>query len=106
MALIDRLAGFSGGVEDFRRIPLDHFWAHLVEMSQGRVTRQNMIDRFELDASETTELDWLIGKYNAQPTAAAKERFIELTRVFLVMAEGGFPGYATNADLTAKLNAL
>jgi hypothetical protein len=108
MSMIDRLAGFvdAGNDETFRRIPVDYFWAHLYELSQGRVTRAQIIARFNLDAAEVVELDWLIGKYNAQPNATAKTKFVELMRVFFIMAEGDAPGYTTNAQLQAKINAL
>src|SRR5574343_1089108 len=104
MALIYRLAGI--GTEEGGKLSVGAFWAHLYEMAKGKVTRQQMIDYFQLDAGEITELDWLIGRYNAQPNATAKASFVELMQVIFYMAESGVPGYTTNAGIVARINAI
>ena len=105
MALIDRLAGL-GDPETNRKLPITYFWACLYELSKGKFTRNQIITQFALDAGETTELDWIITKYNAMPTATAKADFIELIYVILVMAESHASGYTTNAELVARINAI
>ena len=108
MSLIDRLGGIAPSPvpEDFKKLSLDTFWACLYELSQGKVTKAQMVAYFELDATEEAELDWIIGRYNAQPNATAKAKFVELMRVILMLAESGVPGYTTNADLVARINAI
>jgi hypothetical protein len=105
MALVERLAGI-GDPETVRKLGVNAFHALLVELANGEVTRQGIIDYFQLDAGEVTELDWLIGRYNAQPTAPAKEKFVELMRTLFVLAEAGVPGYTTNADLSARIGRI
>jgi hypothetical protein len=105
MALIDRLAGL-GDPETNRKLPITYFWANLYELAQGKRTKQNIVDLFELDAGEANEVQWLIDRYNAQPNATAKAKFVELVNVVFIMAEAGSPGYQTNAELVARLNAI
>ena len=106
MPLIDRIAGLIDPDTGPPRIAVDLFWAHLYEMALGQITQQQIITTFELSASEQTELSWLVGKYNAQPNATAKAKFIELMRVIFMMAESRVPGYITNAGLVARINAI
>ena len=105
MALIDRLAGL-GDPETTVKLSVNAFWALLYEMAKGKVTKTQIENYFGLDADEKTELQWLIDKYNAQPTATAKAKFIELIRVILIMAEANAPGYTTNAEIAARINAI
>ena len=105
MSLIDRLAGL-GDIEAAPKLAVDTFWACLYELAKGKVTRQQVITYFGLDAGEATELDYIIGRYNAQPTAAAKASFVELTRVVFILAESKVPGYTTNAELVARFDAV
>ncbi|MCB0257041.1 MAG: hypothetical protein KDI55_25255 [Anaerolineae bacterium] len=102
MALIDRLAGL-GDPEANQKLSVNAFHSAMYELAAGVVTKAQVVSYFELDASEEAELDWLIGRYNAQPNAAAKERFIELLRVVFILAEAQVPGYTTNAALVARL---
>lgn len=105
MALIDRLAGL-GDPETQQKLPVDYFWAHLYEMAKGKITQQAIVDRFGLDVDEQTEMQWLIGRYNAQPNATAKASFVELIKVIFYMAEGQAPGYTTNAEIVARIQAI
>ena len=92
--------------EDFRKMEILFFWAMLYELAQGNITKAQIISRFDLDAAEETELDWIIGRYNAQPNATAKAKFVELVQVLFLLAEGRVPGYTTNAELVARINAI
>lgn len=105
MALIDRLGGL-GDWETNRKLPITYFWANLYELAQGYRTKAQIVSLFELDASEANEVQWLIDRYNAQPTATAKAKFVELINVILIMAEAKAPGYTTNAELVARINAI
>jgi len=107
MALIDRLAGL-GDQEDpaNAKISVNAFWALLYEMAKGKVTQAQIINYFSLSPTEQTELTWLIGRYNAQPNATAKASFVELIQVIFMLSESQMPGYTTNADIVARLNAI
>lgn len=108
MALLNRLAGIGLDPEDpaQSKLSVGAFWAHLYELAKGKRTRQQVIDFFQLNAAETMELDWLIGRYNAQPNATAKADFVELINVIFYMAESRVPGYTTTADIQARINAI
>jgi len=109
MGLINRIAGIPEDPqrpEEVRRIPVDTFWALLYEMSNGERTLQNIVDRFELDEYEQGDLSWLISRYNAQPNATAKAKFIELMRVIFMLAESKEPGYTTNFDISARVGRI
>ena len=105
MALIDRLAGL-GDPETNRKLPITYFWANLYELAQGKRTKQDIVNLFQLDANEASELQWLIDRYNVQPNATAKAKFVELVNVIFIMAEAKSPGYTTNAELVARLTAI
>ena len=105
MALIDRLAGI-GDIELNGKLSVNAFWAMLYEMAKAKITRQQIINYFALDADEVIELDWLIGKYNAQPNATAKASFVELMQVIFFLSESGVAGYMTNAEIVARINAI
>ena len=105
MALLNRLAGIDLP-DGAGKLSVGAFWACLYEMAQGKVARQKIIDYFALDSSEVTELDWLIARYNAQPNATAKANFVSLLEVVFYLAESTVPGYTTNAEIVARLNAI
>ena len=105
MALVDRLAGI-GDPETGRKLSVNAFHAMLVELALGEFTQQDIIDYWELDAGEQTELAWIITQYNAQPDADSKERFIQLMREIFILAESGVSGYTTNIDLVARINRI
>lgn len=107
MGLIDRLAGINfPDPENPNRISTIAFWALLYELAKGKVTKAAMVNYLGLDASEEAELDWIIGRYNAQGTAAAKASFVENMFAILVLAESRVSGYSTNADLVARISAI
>lgn len=105
MALVDRLAGL-GDPETNRKLPITYFWANLYELAQGQRTKAQIVSLFALDAGEASELQWIIDKYNAQPNATAKAKFVELINVIFIMAEARAPGYTTNAEIVARMNAI
>lgn len=106
MALLDRLAGINDDDSNNYKLPILYFWANLYELAQGYRTKAQIVSLFGLNTNEANEVQWLIDKYNAQPTATAKAKFVELIEVILIMAEAGAPGYTTNAELVARINAI
>jgi len=108
MALIDRLSGIGIDPDGAGpgTIASATFAALLMELVNGEVTKAQIVSYLVLDASEETELDWLIGKYNAQPTAEGKKAFLDFMRPLFNLAEAKVPGYTTNADITARINRL
>ena len=105
MALVDRLAGIGTG-ELVSNISVHTFWAAIYELSKGQVTQQQIINYFDLDAGEQTELNWLVTKYAGLPTDAKKAEFVELMHVLFLLASSNVPGYSTNAELVARINAI
>ncbi len=105
LGLINRLAGI-GTAETNEKMSVGAFWAHLVELANGEKTQADIISFFSLDAGEQTELTWLIGQYNSQPDAAAKERFLQMLLVIFYLAEANAPGYVTQPDLVARIGAI
>lgn len=101
MALVARLANLENP-----KISTHAFYAMLVEMSQGEITKPTFVSHFGLSAAEETELDWLIGKYNAQATAQAKEKFLLLLEQIFILSEEGLAGYTTTADVAARINRI
>jgi len=101
MALIERLAGINDP-EGQNKLPILTFHACLAELAEGQVTRQQIIDYFNMDAGEIVELDWIIDKYQ---NAVDKPKFVELVRTLFILAESDMPGYTTNADLVARIEA-
>jgi len=105
MALLDRLAGF-GDRETVGKLAVLTFHAMLQELANGVVTQQQIVSYLNLDAGEQTELQFIIDAYNGQPDATAKEKFIETIRTIFILAEGNVPGYTTNAQIVARINAI
>ena len=105
MSLLNRIAGI-GDPETVPKLPVHTFWAAMYELSKGKVTQAQIISFFGLDAGEQDELTWLVNKYTGQPTAAKKAEFIELMHVIFMLAEAKVPGYSSNADITARINAI
>lgn len=101
MALVNRLAGIEG--EEENKLGVATFHGCLYELAGGYVTLQQVIDYFDLDAGEQSELTWLITQYNANPTAEAKSQWLERLRIVFYLAETQVPGYSSNVDLVAKL---
>ena len=105
MALIDRLAGL-GNPETNNKLPVFAFHALLEEMANGEKTQTDIVDYFLLDAGEQTELQFLIDRYNAQPNATARAKFVGLMKTIFILAEANVSGYINNTDLVARINRI
>jgi len=102
--LIDRLGGY--GDETLDRVNPQAFTAALAELAQGEITKQELVSFYNMGSAEESQLDWLISRYNAQPTAEDKTKFIELLSYVMWMARDNFPGYNTNAELAARIDRI
>ena len=98
MSLLDRLIGIEEPT-----ISVHSFWAGMVELSLGEITAAQLKTYFDLAGQDATDLDWLIGKYQA---SANKERFLELMHVIFLLAGMDTPGYTTNAEIVARINRI
>lgn len=105
MSLVSRLSGVDLG-EDEEKLAVHQFYYCLVELSEGFLTKAEIVSYFSLDAQEESNLDWLISRYNAQPNASAKEKFLLLIHGLFILAEGQVPGYSTTQDLVNRINAI
>lgn len=104
MALIDRITGkdFTSGA----KISPHAFYGMMREFARGEIDRQFIIDNLLITVGDETDLDWLIGQYQAQPTATAEELWLQGMWALLLMTEIGFPGYTTQAEVVAKITTL
>ena len=112
MALIERLMGLaddgSTQVGWPRKIPVHAFFAANHERIEGRLTRQQVIDMFAMDAATIVEYDTLTATAptgsNALQTAL-KSLFIEKIHAVLILANAKirYAGYTTPAEVRVKL---
>lgn len=101
MALIERLMDLEQP-----RIPVHDFFAANAQRIDGQLTRAEVIAMFALDAAATTEYDAIAALAPTGNTALAtaqKAMFIERIHGVLLLGEGRYPGYATPADVRAKI---
>ena len=101
MALVERLMFLEEP-----RIPTHTFFAANHERIEGRLTRQQVIDLFTMDAATITEYDTLAA---TAPTGtntlatALKALFIEKIHAVFILTGARAPGYDTPAAVRAKL---
>lgn len=105
MSLVSRLAGF-GDPETSSKLPLNTFWAVMHEIRHERVSLPAVIAHYGFDDDEQDELVWLMARYAEQPDAAAKLQFLDYVLAIFMLAEGGFPGYTTEQEIVALINAI
>ena len=88
------------------RIPAHAFFAANHERIEGRLTRQEVIDLFAMDAATIVEYDVLAATAptgtNALQTAL-KALFIEKVHAIFILANGRYAGYDTPAAVRTKL---
>lgn len=99
MSLIDRLSGVDGANE----IATHQFYSALVEWDAGEMTRATIVSHFVLSVDDETDLDWLKGKLDA---SANKKIFLDRIHNIFLLAEAGFPGYQSEAELVAIINGM
>lgn len=105
MSLVSRLAGI-GDPETTRKLPLNTFWAVMHEIRHERISLPAVIAHYGFDDGEQAELVWLMTRYAEQPDAASKLQFLDYVLAVFMLAEAGFPGYSTEAEIVARINAI
>ena len=91
MGLYARLTAHDG-----TKIAVHRFGAALRQWSVGQLTRQQVIDAFQLTGSDVTELDALTAAYNALSTSNTANTLIKANRlnamedVFLLCETGDY----------------
>lgn len=105
MSLVSRLAGL-GDPETSRKLPLNTFWAVMHEIRHERIAPAQVIAHYGFDADEQAELGWIMTRYAEQPDAAAKLQFLDYVLAVFMLAEAGFPGYSTEAEIVARINSI
>ena len=106
MSIYDRLcgrdeSGFSD--ENLNKIAIDHFSAMLIEYTFDAVSRQSIIDEFNLNVAEQAELDFILSKGTNQ--AQRRELYTRI-RSMLHLAEGGLSGYGLPSQLSAHIAGI
>lgn len=82
---------------DATKIGVHRFGAALRQMAGGQLTRQQVIDAFQLAGDDVTQLDALIATYQGMPTnntanAFAKAAWLDrMEDVFLLCETGDYP---------------
>lgn len=87
-------------------IAVHTFFAANHERIEGRLTRQNVIDFFGMNAATIAEYDALAALAPTGTSALAtaqKAMFVEKIHAVLLLAGAPFPGYHTPAAVRAKL---
>jgi hypothetical protein len=82
---------------DDTKISVHRFGASLRQFAAGQLTRQQIIDGFQLAGSEITELDALTATYTSMPTnnvlaGLAKAAWLDrMEDVFILCESGDYP---------------
>ncbi len=102
-ALVERLMGLPGFGD---KIAVHMFFASNHQRIDGELTRQDVIDAFQMSAADIVEYDALAALAptgTAALNVAQKAMFIEKIHAIFILAEDRFPGYTTAALVRAKL---
>lgn len=83
---------------DDTKLRIHVFAAATRELARGNITRQQVIDGFNLAGDDVTNLDAIAATYAALPNQAAKDRFIVLLEDVMIASEAGFYNRATAAS--------
>ncbi len=101
MALVERLMRLEEP-----RIPVHHFFAAQQEIISGRLTVAQVKSFLQMDAAAQAEYDALIALAPSGTSATAlanKALYISGIHAIFLLAEFGYPGYSTPAEVRAKL---
>jgi len=75
--------------DDSTKIPVHGFGAALSELARGAITRQNVIDEFELTGDDLTDLDAIIATHQALGSDDAKLAFRTTLEDVMILCEEG-----------------
>lgn len=101
MALVERLMGLEEP-----KIPVHDFFAAGHELVMGRLTVAQIKTALNMDASAQTEFDALVALAptgTAALAVAQKAQFVESLHSVFILAESGYAGYNTAANVRSKL---
>jgi hypothetical protein len=101
MALVERLIGTEPP-----KIPVHDFFAACHELVMGRLTVAQIKTALNMDAAAQTEFDAMVAlaPYGSTALATAqKAQYVESMHSVFILAEGGYTGYATAANVRSKL---
>lgn len=93
------------GQED-PKIPVHAFFAAAQEVINGRLTNTQVKTFLEMDSAAQTEYDTIGATAPVGTTALAlaqKSLWLDGIHGIFILAEGGYPGYDTPADVRTKL---
>ena len=82
--------------QDATKISVHRFGAALRQWAAGELTRQQVIDGFQLDASDITDVDALVASYTAMQTNNANNAFLKaawldrMEDVFILVEAGDY----------------
>lgn len=101
MALVERLMGLEEP-----KIPVHDFFAAAQEIIAGRLTAAQVKTALALDAAGQAEFDAIAATAPTGTSAtvlANKALWVHSMHAVFVLAEGGYAGYATPAQVRTKL---
>ena len=112
MALLEKLAGAPDANGEHCKIPPFHFWCSLREIAAGRVTQNDVATYWDgemggsWEASDTSDLAFLVSEYQAAGNASQKEIWMQNLFGVMGLVELKAPGYTTDAQIKAIIQAF
>jgi len=112
MALLEKLAGTPDATGVHCKIPPFHFYCSIREIAAGEITQQQVAAYWDnrmggdWEASDTTDLAWLMDQYTAAGNATQREVWLAGLFAILGAVELRAPGYTTDADIKARIQRL
>ena len=105
MALLDRLIDGQNATGEPHLCPHDVI-GMLKEWARGALTRADVVSMLEVSPADESDLDWLRAQYDAKANASAKQLFLSDLWSILLLAENGYPGYSTQAEVVSQIQSL
>ncbi len=90
-------------------MPVHHWYGIMGQLARGQITRQAVIDYFQMSAADITDFDNLIARYQTKTNDAQRALFISgVHEIFILSGQPGarFPGYDTPALVRALIAGL
>lgn len=111
MALVEKLAKLPPNDES-GYFETAYLIAQFFELARGNITRAALEaywnDRPDTswEASDGSDLDWLISQYNAQPNGDAKAQWLNALDEILILTEARMAGYQTRPEIVSKIQGI
>jgi len=112
MALLEKIAGTPDATGTHCKIPPFHFYCTVREIAAGEITQQQAATYWgnrmggDWEASDTTDLSWLMTEYDNAGNQTQKEVWLAGLFAILGAVELRAPGYTTDADIKARIQRL